>query len=977
MKNFATLLLVFASLIVHAQQFVHPGMLHTNEDFERIKNQLAAGEPAVVAGYENLKANEWSQSNIGTWPVETIKRGIAGDENYINAARGAHAAYLNALRWKISGNVAHANRAVYILNRWASVTTGLAGNTNVSLAAGLYGYEFANAAELMRDYEGWDPADFKKFQRWMQTVWYPYVYDFLSRRHDTWANGTPGHYWSNWGLCNVLALMSIGILCDDEFIYNQGLAFYKYDKVGTFKDDNTLPRVDNWGLTEFIGNLVPVVHEDERGPLGHLGQMQESGRDQGHATLALGLAVDICQTAWNQGDDLFGYMDNRLLAGIEWVAAYNTGADDLPWTDYWYHDVRTSYNNSWKQTGPNAGSRGQFRPYWDRIIGHYEGIKGISLNYAHQMAAKVTADDGAHGSTSGGYDHLGFSTLTCTRPVLSTANAPTPLEANILYNGTTYRKAELNNVTAGSSLILIPVLPDTVSDAGNWLWNTGSETRNLEITADSSALYRVKYTNEKGNESTQLFSISVHGDCLPDVYTYTVNTDAGIFNDTIVSAKQHSTVRIAVSASSWHSTYQWNTGETSGTKEAEIGKSDTVFSVTGTNLGGAEYTVNFRIKTDPLGYSYQVGNSGVEFGDKVTVVAGETVTLMPTVKPGLKGGIWRWSSGEETQNLVLENVQEEREVSLTYLRNGNEYSLTYSIILIPNENAFAYWPMDENNGTIAHDIWSGNNGNINSCRWTTQGKTNGGIQFNGAASSYVRLPNNFLNTLNDFTISVWVKPAALDTWARIWDFGINTDYNMFLTPKTNDGFVRFAIKAGGSEQQIRTTKTIPTHSWTHIAVTKSENTATMYIDGEVAGRNTGTTINPSDLGYTTQNYVGKSQWPDPIFKGWIDELQIYNASMSQAEIADLMTGGSNTAAPFGHLETANISIFPTVSPTGTFTLRLDDMPALVQVYNLGGNVVKQFTVTARETEFTLPETQLYIVKVSTDQSSEVFKIIHH
>jgi hypothetical protein len=115
--------------------------------------------------------------------------------------------------------------------------------------------------------------------------------------------------------------MSIGILCDDVHMYNQGLSFYKYDHVGTYKDRSAETVILNDGCNEFIGNLVPVVHADSRGPLGYLGQMQESGRDGGHAAMALGLAVDICHVAWNQGDDLFSYMDNRMAAGIEYVAA--------------------------------------------------------------------------------------------------------------------------------------------------------------------------------------------------------------------------------------------------------------------------------------------------------------------------------------------------------------------------------------------------------------------------------------------------------------------------------------------------------------------------------------------------------------------------------------------------------------------------------------------------------------------------------
>ena len=888
-STFISLLtLIIVSGQIYAQGFKHPGMLHTEEDFVRIKNQLNANDPSVVAGYNNLKNNEWSQSDVGTWPVEVIKRGITGDENYINAARGAHAAYLNALRWKISGDVAHANRAVYILNSWAGVTKDVTGNTNMSLASGLYGYEFANAAELMRDYEGWDPDDFKTFQMWMQRVWYPKCYDFLSRRHDTWANGTPGHYWSNWGLCNVLAMMSIGVLCDDEFIYNQGVAFYKYDKVGTFQDDPNATYVDNRGLTEFIGSLVPVVHEDERGALGYVGQMQESGRDQGHTMMALGLAVDICEIAWNQGDDLYGYMDDRLLAGVEFVAAYNTGIDDLPWTDYWYHDVRTSLENSWKQTAPNGGSRGQFRPFWDRVIGHYEGRKGITLDFAHDMADMVVADDGAYGGTSGGYDHLGFTSLTCTRPVITAAEAPITLNASILYEGVTYSQGELSNVTPGSELTLIPSLPEGITNTGNWLWSNSSTSKNLTIQADSSALYRVVYTNENGVESTQLFSISMYGDCLPDQYTYSVTSNDGVVNDTVVTVDQNSNVIISVWASSWHSSFEWSTGETTGTKEAFIATNDTVFSVTGINMGGAEQIINFHINVKPIGPAYKVAEAAIVYNQKVMVVAGQSVTLIPTLKEGMEGGTWQWSNGETSQNIVLENIKDETEFTVTYSIDGEDYSLTYSIVLVPNENAFAYWPMDEDEGEIVYDVWAGNDGDLNLCTRTGMGANGNAVGFDGGSSSYLQLPDNIFNALNDFTIAVWVKPDVLYTWARVWDFGNNTSYYMFLTPKASDGYVRFAIKAGGDEQQITTTTVLQADKWSHIAVTKSGSTAKLYINGEEAGSNTAISLNPSDIGYTAQNYLGKSQWPDPLFIGTIDELMMYKSALTQAEVSEVM-----------------------------------------------------------------------------------------
>lgn len=56
-------------------------------------------------------------------------------------------AYQNALRWKIGGTRDNADAAVRIMMQWVRECNGLGGDTNVSLAAGIYGYEWANAAE--------------------------------------------------------------------------------------------------------------------------------------------------------------------------------------------------------------------------------------------------------------------------------------------------------------------------------------------------------------------------------------------------------------------------------------------------------------------------------------------------------------------------------------------------------------------------------------------------------------------------------------------------------------------------------------------------------------------------------------------------------------------------------------------------------------------------------------------------------------
>lgn len=160
--------------------------------------------------------------------------------------------------------------------------------------------------------------------------------------------------------------MILGVLCDDVFIYNQGISFYKYDHVGTFRDRSKEPVIVIDGCNYFIGNLVPVLLPDSRCPFGFLGQMQESGRNQGHALLALCLAVDIFKVAFNQGDDIFAYMNDRLAAGVEFVAVFNFGGvegKDLPWINYNYSDSRGRLYQGWLQECPNPGGIGGWRLY--------------------------------------------------------------------------------------------------------------------------------------------------------------------------------------------------------------------------------------------------------------------------------------------------------------------------------------------------------------------------------------------------------------------------------------------------------------------------------------------------------------------------------------------------------------------------------------------------------------------------------------
>jgi len=365
------------------QGFIHPGLLHSQADLERMKAKVAAGAEPWKSGWDRLVANNHAALTWTARPAPVVFRGANGTdpENYAQLYNDAAAAYALALRWKISGDDAYAAKSIEVLNAWASMLTRIDGTSDKFLAAGLYGYQLANAAEIMRTYSGWAAADFARFGTMMRTVFYAMNHDFLVNHNGACIS----HYWANWDLCNMDSALAIGVLLDDRAIYEDAVNYFK-----------------TGAGNGAIDKAVVTVHP------GNLGQWQESGRDQGHNTLGIGLMGAFCEMAWKQGDDLYGYADNRFLAGAEYVAQYNLGMD-VPYTTY---DNCDHVN----QTTISSSGRGDERPIWELVYNHYVVRRGLSSPNVAAYAAKVRPEGGGgdYGPNSGGYDQLGYGTLTAT-----------------------------------------------------------------------------------------------------------------------------------------------------------------------------------------------------------------------------------------------------------------------------------------------------------------------------------------------------------------------------------------------------------------------------------------------------------------------------------------------------------------------------------------------------------------------------------
>jgi hypothetical protein len=205
-------------------------------------------------------------------------------------------------------------------------------------------------------------------------------------------------------------------------------------------------------------------------------------------------------------------------------------------------------------------------------------------------------------------------------------------------------------------------------------------------------------------------------------------------------------------------------------------------------------------------------------------------------------------------------------------------------------------PFDETSGTTALDTTgNGWNGTLVGGASHVAGKSGNAVDLSGS-SQYVALPSGAVSNYDKITMAAWVNLDTASNFSRIFDFGSGTSKYMFLTPQNGaNGKIRFAVTTNSysGEQFIDGTSALPTGGWHHVAVTLNGSTGILYVDGVQVGSNSGMTIKPSDLGVTTQNWIGRSQYAgDPYLDGRVDDFRIYNRALTASEVTHVMNGQS-------------------------------------------------------------------------------------
>jgi hypothetical protein len=164
-------------------------------------------------------------------------------------------------------------------------------------------------------------------------------------------------------------------------------------------------------------------------------------------------------------------------------------------------------------------------------------------------------------------------------------------------------------------------------------------------------------------------------------------------------------------------------------------------------------------------------------------------------------------------------------------------------------------------------------------------------------TGYGQLPTgNYFNG-GSYTIESWVNVAEVRSWSRLLDFGNGAAANNVLIAFSDgsSGRLNATHYTNSTGSSFSATTALPLNQWVHIAAVfdSGSSNQTFYINGAQVSQ--GIMKSPSNVN-SSSNFVGRSNWGDPMAKAQIDSLRIWTTARSAAQIATDMAASTNYPA---------------------------------------------------------------------------------
>ena len=183
---------------------------------------------------------------------------------------------------------------------------------------------------------------------------------------------------------------------------------------------------------------------------------------------------------------------------------------------------------------------------------------------------------------------------------------------------------------------------------------------------------------------------------------------------------------------------------------------------------------------------------------------------------------------------------------------------------------------------------------------------------NASNINYVDLPNRIISSLGEnATFEAWITwNGPVNTWQRVFDFGTgdagegfssggaNSTY-FFMSPRGGNAVYRVGYRRGAAlgaveERVIDGTAALPVGQEVHVALVwdGSNQQVRLYLNGQLlsTGQPHFSLTHLPDV----NNWLGRSQWADPVFNGIYNEFRIYDLALDDTQIQLSYSAGADS-----------------------------------------------------------------------------------
>ena len=212
---------------------------------------------------------------------------------------------------------------------------------------------------------------------------------------------------------------------------------------------------------------------------------------------------------------------------------------------------------------------------------------------------------------------------------------------------------------------------------------------------------------------------------------------------------------------------------------------------------------------------------------------------------------------------------------------------------LPNDQYLThYWPIC--NGEMKDHVGLADMTQGASTNFTNDKNSNPNcaLALNGG---WTLVPTDVYFNTPQFTISAWIYPQTIGSWARLIDFGNgkNSDNIVFAIGSPTNKPAFQICHSGSCNINLFSSKALALNQWNFLTVTFDGKIFVIYIDSKQTG-NLSFSYSMLNLSRSS-NFIGKSNMggSDGYSFSYLDDLRFYNVSLSATDVVNLMNAGRN------------------------------------------------------------------------------------